>query len=172
MSGSAHNFCLHCHFALFPLFDICVKREDNKIIQLAHSNSRSTIVCLPEKIQVLEEETLFRFLKSSKELLITLKMVKRCIVNGGLLGKNTGENVSLTVYVDQEIARQSTRFSAKTTDDQDVDVNLHEPLNTPVKGWIEIIGIPQSANTIQTNEVNCLLDDNHFFLKLAHIVKY
>lgn len=81
------------------------------------------------------------------------KMVKRQIINGALMGKHTGESVSLTVYVDQEVQRSATHFSAKTTDDQAIEVNLNEPLNTPVKGWIEIIGTPKSTHAIHTDEV-------------------
>lgn len=81
-------------------------------------------------------------------------MVKRQIINGALLGKHTGGNVSLTVFVEQEVQRSSTHFSAKTSDDQIVEVNLNEPLNTPVKGWIEVLGKPKSTYSIQTDEVS------------------
>lgn len=103
-------------------------------------------------------------------------MVKRNIVNGALLGSNAGENVSLTVFVEQEVARHSTKFSAKTTDDHTVEVSLNEPLNAPVNGWIEILGTPRSSSSIQTTEVSTqiitLSNTNNSWHKLGNVVKY
>lgn len=102
-------------------------------------------------------------------------MVKRSIINGALLSNNCGASVSLTVFVEQEVARQSTHFSAKTTDDQEVEINLNEPLNAPIKGWIEVLGTPRNSSTIQTTEVNAKFDFCcciHSFVVLCNIVKY
>lgn len=81
-------------------------------------------------------------------------MVKRQIVNGALLSKYVGQSVSLYVHVEQEVQRSTTHFKAKTTDDQSVDIELNEPLITPVKGLIEIRGTPKSSTVIKTDEVS------------------
>lgn len=80
-------------------------------------------------------------------------MYNRKIVNGALLRNNIGQTVSIMVNAD-DVKSQSTTFKAKTTDDMEVQINLTEPLNVPVNGWIEVIGVPNSPNSIQNNEVS------------------
>lgn len=80
-------------------------------------------------------------------------MYNRKIVNGALLRSNIGQTVSIMVNAD-DVKSQSTTFKAKTTDDMEVQINLTEPLNVPVNGWIEVIGVPNSPNSIQNNEVS------------------
>lgn len=65
----------------------------------------------------------------------------------------SGQHVSIHVNVPTEVERQATSIKAKTTDDMDVTITLSEPLNAPVKGWIEVIGIPTSPNAIRNKEV-------------------
>lgn len=66
----------------------------------------------------------------------------------------SGQHVSIHVNVPNEVERQATTIKAKTTDDMDITISLSEPLNAPVKGWIEVIGVPTGANSIRNKEVN------------------
>lgn len=77
----------------------------------------------------------------------------RTLVNGSMLRNFSGQHVSIHVNVPTEAERQSTVIKAKTTDDLDVTINLAEPLNQPVKGWIEVIGVPTGPNSIRNKEV-------------------
>lgn len=66
----------------------------------------------------------------------------------------SGQHVSIHVNVPNEVERQATSIKAKTTDDMDITISLSEPLNAPVKGWIEVIGVPTGTNSIRNKEVN------------------
>lgn len=77
----------------------------------------------------------------------------RTIVNGSLLRNFLNQNVSIHVNVEPEAERQAMVIHAKTADDVDIQVQLNEPLNTPIKGWVEIIGVPSSSTSIRTKEV-------------------
>lgn len=77
----------------------------------------------------------------------------RKLVNGAMLRNYSGQHVSIHLNVPIEVERQATMFKAQTTDDMEVTINLAEPLNTPIKGWIEVIGVPTSSNVIQNKEV-------------------
>lgn len=85
-----------------------------------------------------------------------ISFTQRAIVNGATLRNFTSQHVSIHVNVQPEVERQSMVIKAKTTDDMDVVINLSEPLNTPVKGWIEVIGVPTGGNAIRNKEV-CLI---------------
>lgn len=82
-------------------------------------------------------------------------MTNRKIVNGALLRNNIGQTVSIMVHA-EDVKPQTTTFHAKTTDDMEVQINLTEPLNVSVNGWIEVIGVPNSPSSIQNNEVSKL----------------
>lgn len=77
----------------------------------------------------------------------------RVVVNGAMLRNFSGQHVSIHVNVPTEVERQATSIKAKTTDDMDVTINLSEPLNQPIKGWIEVIGVPSGPNAILNKEV-------------------
>lgn len=77
----------------------------------------------------------------------------RTLVSGSMLRNFISQHVSIHVNVQQEAERGSTVINAKTTDDLDITIDLAEPLNSPVKGWIEVIGVPTSANAIRNKEV-------------------
>lgn len=79
---------------------------------------------------------------------------ERTIINGSLLKNFTGKNVSLHVQVENEADRNSKTITGKTTDNVEVKVMLSEPLNVPVKGWIEVIGVPIGADSIRNTEVS------------------
>lgn len=78
----------------------------------------------------------------------------RSIINGSLLRNFISQHVSLHVHVEDEVERQSRMIKGKTSDDVEVKVFLTEPLNVPVKGWIEVIGIPQGPDSIRNHEVS------------------
>lgn len=77
----------------------------------------------------------------------------RALVNGSMLRNFSGQRVSIHVNVPTEVERQASMIKAKTTDDMDVTISLDEPLNTPVKGWIEVIGVVSGPNSIVNKEV-------------------
>lgn len=78
----------------------------------------------------------------------------RTIINGNKMRSSVGKTVSIMVHVAQEAEKHCRSFRAKTTDNVDLDVVLSEPLNTNVKGWIEVIGVPSAHDTIRNNEVS------------------
>lgn len=82
-----------------------------------------------------------------------IEFTARTMVNGAMLRNYINEYVSIHVNVEQEAERHSSVIRAKTTDDLDVTINLSEPLNASVKGWIEVIGVPTSGNAIRNKEV-------------------
>lgn len=77
----------------------------------------------------------------------------RLLVNGTMLRNYVGEQVSIHVNVPTEAERNTSTIHAKSTDDLDITINLTEPLNAPVKGWIEVIGTASGPNTIRNKEV-------------------
>lgn len=83
-----------------------------------------------------------------------ISYAERTIVNGSLLREHLNKNVSIHVNVEPEAERYANVINAKTTDDMDVQIVLNEPLNTPVKGWVEIIGVPSSPTSIRNKEVH------------------
>lgn len=95
--------------------------------------------------------------------------VPRTIINGGLLRSFISQNVSLIVHVEEEVALQSRSFVGKTTDDVTVTIQLDDPLNVQVKGWIEVIGVPSGADTIRNKEVGLSM---MMTLLFQPIVKY
>lgn len=82
-----------------------------------------------------------------------ISFTPRTLVIGSMLRNFIDKHVSIHVNVESEVERGAEVINAKTTDDMDVTINLAEPLNSPVKGWIEVIGVPTSANTIRNKEV-------------------
>lgn len=98
------------------------------------------------------------------------------LVNGAMLRNFSGQQVSIHVNVQPEAERNASTIKAKSTDDVDVTISLTEPLNAPVKGWIEVIGVPTGPNAIRNKEVrieytfeishDCeIIFDAHFFYK-------
>lgn len=76
----------------------------------------------------------------------------RKLVNGAILRTSSGGNVA--IHLNVENAEQFVRtITGKTTDDMDVRVELDEPLNVAVNGWIQVIGVPKTPNVVQAKEV-------------------
>lgn len=90
-----------------------------------------------------------------------MNFVERKIINGALLRQHIGKHVSIFLNVEVKAERSSSTFTGKTTDDVTVKVFLDEPLNVSLQGWIEVIGIPKSNDSIQNTEVS---------LKCTHIM--
>lgn len=87
-----------------------------------------------------------------------ISFTPRTLVTGSMLRNFIDKHVSIHVNVESEVERGVSVIHAKTTDDLDVTIEISEPLNSPVKGWIEVIGIPTSANTIRNKEVTVKLN--------------
>lgn len=78
--------------------------------------------------------------------------VERKLVNGASLRTSTGQMVAIHLNVTNG-ERYDRTISGKTTDDIEVRVELAEPLNVAVNGWIQVIGTAKSPNGIQGKEV-------------------
>jgi len=95
--------------------------------------------------------------------------IPRTMINGALLRNFISQHVSVHVHVEEEAERQSKLIKGKTSDDVEVKVVLSEPLNVPLKGWIEVIGIPTGPDTIRNKEIILFSqEDNQPFDKSAH----
>ncbi|XP_055303028.1 uncharacterized protein LOC129568783 [Sitodiplosis mosellana] len=100
-----------------------------------------------------------------------ISFTPRTLVTGSMLRNFIDKHVSIHVNVETEVDRGASVIKAKSSDDQDVTIELSEPLNSPVKGWIEVIGIPTSANTIRNKEIIIFPDEptNEPYNKSAHV---
>lgn len=83
-----------------------------------------------------------------------MEFVPRTIINGALLGKFISQNVSIHVNVLEEAERGSRSFKGKTSDNVDVTITPTDPLNVRVQGWIEVLGVPSSPDSIRSKEVS------------------
>lgn len=83
-----------------------------------------------------------------------LDFAPRTIINGALMRNFISQPVSIMVHVEQEAEKYCKSFQAKTTDNLTIDVVLNDPLNTNIKGWIEVIGVPSGPDTIRSKEVS------------------
>lgn len=83
-----------------------------------------------------------------------MDFVERKIINGALMRQHIGKHVSIFLNVEMKAERSSSSFTGRTTDDVTVKVLLDEPLNVTLSGWIEVIGIPKSSDSIQNTEVS------------------
>lgn len=80
-------------------------------------------------------------------------MVSRSIVNGNLLRRFINQRVNIMVNIN-DIDSSGKILQGKTTDDQNICVTLFEPVNSPVDGWVEIIGVPTESNRVNCEEVS------------------
>lgn len=83
-----------------------------------------------------------------------IEFVDRKVVNGALLRQFIGQHVSIFLNIEPRAERSTTLVTGKSTDDITVKVHLDEPLNVPLQGWIEVIGVPKSNDSIQNKEVS------------------
>ncbi|CRL01923.1 CLUMA_CG015179, isoform A [Clunio marinus] len=74
------------------------------------------------------------------------------IVNGSMMKNFVGKTVR--VFLNVEFTSTGGRkISGKSTDKTVVNVALESPLNQPLSGWIEVIGKPVSASTLNCSEI-------------------
>lgn len=76
----------------------------------------------------------------------------RSIVNGSLLKRHAGQSISIHLYVERA-DRDGRSFSGRSTDGMSIHVTLNEPLSSSLNGWVEVIGMAGSNDTIQCREV-------------------
>ncbi|XP_053695011.1 uncharacterized protein LOC128742621 [Sabethes cyaneus] len=76
----------------------------------------------------------------------------RTIVNGSTLKRHSGQSISIHVYVERA-DKDGTSFNARSTDDVTLQVHLNQPLTAPVHGWVEVIGMAGSNNSIRCKEI-------------------
>lgn len=84
----------------------------------------------------------------------TTDFVPRTIINGKMLRQFINQNVSLIVQVENDVQLQIKSFTGKTTDNVEVTIELDQQLTSKLQGWIEVIGIPDNANTIRSKEAS------------------
>lgn len=82
-----------------------------------------------------------------------VNFIPRKLVNGAILRTTTGEQVAIHVNVENG-ERYARTITGKTIDDLEVRLELDEPLNVEVNGWIQAIGIAKASNAIQAHEVS------------------
>lgn len=82
-----------------------------------------------------------------------MAFIRRNIVNGNLLRRFTDKRVSIIVDI-QDIDSSGKILKGKTTDEQLIRVSLSEPVNSPIQGWVEIIGVPTGTDHIRCDEVS------------------
>ncbi|XP_037951182.1 uncharacterized protein LOC119681942 [Teleopsis dalmanni] len=74
----------------------------------------------------------------------------RSLVNGNILRQYTGKNVSIMLQVEKEDGRM---LIAKSTDNLNVRVAMPQPQGVRNGDWVEVIGVPTGADSINAKEV-------------------
>lgn len=77
----------------------------------------------------------------------------RSIINGKLLSQHSGQHVSILVYIDN-VDNNGRILKGKTTDNVDIRVILTDPNSSPIKSWVEVLGIPAGPDAIRCKEVS------------------
>lgn len=86
-----------------------------------------------------------------------ISFAPRKLVNGATLRSSTGAHVAIFLNL-ENAERYARTITGKTSDDIEVRLELDDPLNVDVNGWVQAIGVAKGPNTIQAKEVS------HFFL--------
>ncbi|XP_055639740.1 uncharacterized protein LOC129777483 isoform X2 [Toxorhynchites rutilus septentrionalis] len=76
----------------------------------------------------------------------------RSIVNGSLLKRYSGQPVSIHLFVERS-EKNGRSFTGRSTDEMPVHVILNEPLSSILRGWVEVIGMAGSNDSIQCKEI-------------------
>lgn len=76
----------------------------------------------------------------------------RSIVNGALLKRYSGQSVSIHLFVDRA-DKDGRSFTGKSTDDMPIQVLLSEPLSSLLHGWVEVIGMAGSNESVRCKEI-------------------
>lgn len=74
----------------------------------------------------------------------------RTFVNGGMLRKFNGQNVSIFLRIEEEAG---TNLVGLSTDKQKVRVKLQDSTGGRSGSWVEIIGKPMGSDVIEAKEV-------------------
>lgn len=82
-----------------------------------------------------------------------ISFAPRKLVNGATLRNSSGAHVAIFVNL-ENAERYARTVTGKTSDDIEVRLELDDPLNVDVNGWVQAIGVAKSPNTIQTKEVS------------------
>jgi len=80
----------------------------------------------------------------------------RNVINGALLKQHMGKEISIFLRVDDVDPAGST-LVCKSSDDKDIRVTLAVPLDSLIKGWVEVIGTPTGLNSVRCREVSNFL---------------
>lgn len=57
----------------------------------------------------------------------------------------------------EDIDSSGKILSAKTTDNQSIQICLSDPVTSPVSGWVEVIGVPTGSDRVNCEEVSVIL---------------
>ncbi|XP_058446140.1 uncharacterized protein LOC131427185 [Malaya genurostris] len=76
----------------------------------------------------------------------------RAIVNGSLLKRHSGQPISIHVYVERA-DKDGRSFTARSTDGIPINVFLGEPLSSLLHGWVEVIGMAGSNDSVRCKEI-------------------
>lgn len=76
----------------------------------------------------------------------------RNIVNGALLKRNAAQTVSIHLFVERA-DKDGRSFTGKSTDGMSVQVTLQDPLSALLTGWVEVIGMAGSNDTVRCKEI-------------------
>lgn len=88
----------------------------------------------------------------------------RTIVNGAQLKHHPGKAVSIHLFVDRA-ETDGRSFTGRSTDGLNIQVVLSQPLSELLHGWVEVIGMAGSNESVRCKEVCCPEGRNgNFFL--------
>ncbi|XP_055613170.1 uncharacterized protein LOC129759682 [Uranotaenia lowii] len=77
---------------------------------------------------------------------------RRSIVNGALLKRQSGQPVSIHLFVERA-EKDGRSFTGKSTDGLPIQVMLSEPLSSLLHGWVEVIGMAGSNDSVRCKEI-------------------
>ncbi|XP_014087421.1 uncharacterized protein RPA3 [Bactrocera oleae] len=80
----------------------------------------------------------------------------RTFVNGGMLRKFNGQNVSIFLRIEEEAG---TNLVGLSTDKQKVRVKLQDSTGGRSGSWVEIIGKPMGSDVIEAKESILFAED-------------
>jgi len=75
------------------------------------------------------------------------------LINGALMKKYSGQLVRIWINIPGSTSTGGNKVQGTTTDDRIINVVLAQPLNQPISGWIEVLGKPVDATTINCSEI-------------------
>jgi len=83
------------------------------------------------------------------------------LINGALMKKYSSQQVRIWINIAGNTSTGGSKVQGTTTDDRIINVALAQPLNQPISGWIEVIGKPVDATTINCSEILVFEDDEN-----------